>query len=119
MQTTAPHLHAAAGPKGVTCFIVEKGMPGLSYGAQEKKARALRARAACASARAEQARSPQLGWNSQPTSAVILENCVVPAKNLLGGEGEGAFRMPAQRRAPYDAALILPPCGPAQASRLQ
>ena len=31
----------------------------------------------------------QLGWNSQPTSAVILEDCRVPAANLVGAEGDG------------------------------
>lgn len=30
-----------------------------------------------------------MGWNSQPTSAVILEDCRVPAANLIGGEGNG------------------------------
>ncbi len=55
------------GPKGISCILVEKGTPGLSFGAQEKK----------------------LGWNSQPTSAVILEDCRVPVTNRLGAEGEG------------------------------
>ncbi|KAL1915094.1 uncharacterized protein VTP21DRAFT_7575 [Calcarisporiella thermophila] len=55
------------GPKGISCFIVEKGFPGLSFGAKEKK----------------------LGWNSQPTRAVIMEDCQVPEENLLGGEGRG------------------------------
>lgn len=31
----------------------------------------------------------QLGWNSQPTAAVILEDVRVPAANLIGGEGNG------------------------------
>jgi alkylation response protein AidB-like acyl-CoA dehydrogenase len=31
----------------------------------------------------------QLGWNSQPTSAVIFEDCLVPVKNLVGAEGTG------------------------------
>ncbi|KAI9290629.1 acyl-CoA dehydrogenase domain protein [Neoconidiobolus thromboides FSU 785] len=56
-----------AGPKGISSFIVEKGTPGLSFGKNEKK----------------------LGWNSQPTAAVIFEDCVVPAKNLIGKEGDG------------------------------
>lgn len=34
----------------------------------------------------------QLGWNSQPTAAVILEDCRVPASNRIGAEGEG-FKM--------------------------
>jgi alkylation response protein AidB-like acyl-CoA dehydrogenase len=56
-----------AGPKGISCIAVEKGTPGLSFGAQEKK----------------------LGWKSQPTAMVIFENCRVPAENLVGKEGQG------------------------------
>jgi len=55
------------GSKGISCFLVEKGFPGISFGKQERK----------------------LGWNSQPTAAVILEDCRVPASNLLGQEGQG------------------------------
>ena len=58
------------GPRGISCIAVEKGTPGLSFGAQEKK----------------------LGWKSQPTSAVMFENCRVPVANLIGKEGEG-FRI--------------------------
>lgn len=56
-----------AGPKGISCIVVEKDAPGLSFGAQEKK----------------------LGWKSQPTAAVIFDNCRVPAANLIGREGDG------------------------------
>jgi alkylation response protein AidB-like acyl-CoA dehydrogenase len=55
------------GPSGVSCIVVEKGTPGLSFGKKEKK----------------------LGWNSQPTAAVIFENCRVPVANRIGAEGEG------------------------------
>ena len=55
------------GPRGISCIVVEKGTPGLSYGAQEKK----------------------LGWKSQPTAMVNFENCRVPAANLIGAEGQG------------------------------
>src|SRR5437762_2323931 len=55
------------GPRGISCIVVEKGTPGLSYGAQEKK----------------------LGWKSQPTAMVNFENCRVPAENLIGKEGQG------------------------------
>jgi alkylation response protein AidB-like acyl-CoA dehydrogenase len=59
-----------AGPRGISCIAVEKGTPGLSYGAQEKK----------------------LGWKSQPTAMVLLENCRVPVENRIGAEGQG-FRI--------------------------
>jgi hypothetical protein len=55
------------GPRGISCFVVEKGTPGLSFGAQEKK----------------------LGWHSQPTAMVIFDGCRVPAENRVGMEGEG------------------------------
>src|SRR5215210_7680879 len=57
----------AQGPEGISCIVVEKGTPGLTFGKPEKK----------------------LGWNSQPTAAVIFENCRVPTANLVGQEGEG------------------------------
>jgi alkylation response protein AidB-like acyl-CoA dehydrogenase len=59
-----------AGPKGISCIVVEKDTPGLSFGAQEQK----------------------LGWKSQPTAMVNFENCRVPAENLIGREGDG-FRI--------------------------
>ena len=55
------------GARGVSCIVVEKGTPGLSFGAQEKK----------------------LGWKSQPTAAVMFENCRVPVANRIGAEGQG------------------------------
>ncbi|NNC48309.1 MAG: acyl-CoA dehydrogenase [Sphingomonas sp.] len=58
------------GPKGITALVIEKDMEGVSFGANEKK----------------------LGWHSQPTAQVNLDNVRVPVSNRLGGEGEG-FRM--------------------------
>jgi hypothetical protein len=55
------------GAGGISTLVVEKGTPGLSFGKQEEK----------------------LGWNSQPTAAVIFENCRVPVANRLGPEGHG------------------------------
>jgi alkylation response protein AidB-like acyl-CoA dehydrogenase len=55
------------GPKGVSCLVVERDSPGLSFGKQERK----------------------LGWHSQPTATVIFEDCAVPADHRLGAEGEG------------------------------
>jgi hypothetical protein len=54
-------------PHGISCLVVEKGAPGLSFGKREKK----------------------LGWNSQPTTMVIFEDCRVPVANRLGAEGDG------------------------------
>jgi alkylation response protein AidB-like acyl-CoA dehydrogenase len=56
-----------SGPRGISCVVVEKGTPGLSFGAQEKK----------------------LGWKTQPTAMVIFENCRVPVSNRIGAEGQG------------------------------
>jgi alkylation response protein AidB-like acyl-CoA dehydrogenase len=57
------------GPRGISAFIVEKGSPGLSFGAHEEK----------------------MGWNAQPTAQVVFEGVRVPADAMLGGEdGEGA-----------------------------
>ena len=55
------------GPKGVSTFVVEKGTPGLSFGANERK----------------------MGWNSQPTAMVLFDDCRIPAENRVGREGEG------------------------------
>ena len=57
----------AAGPRGVSALIVEKGTPGLSFGANERK----------------------MGWRSQPTAQVNFDNCRVPIDNRIGEEGEG------------------------------
>jgi alkylation response protein AidB-like acyl-CoA dehydrogenase len=58
------------GPKGISCLAIEKDMPGVSFGAPERK----------------------LGWHAQPTAALVLDNVRVPAENLVGGLGEG-FRI--------------------------
>ncbi len=55
------------GARGISTFIIEKDTPGLSFGADEKK----------------------MGWNSQPTRQVILDDVRVPAANRIGGEGHG------------------------------
>jgi alkylation response protein AidB-like acyl-CoA dehydrogenase len=55
------------GAAGISTFVVEKGTPGLSFGANEKK----------------------MGWNAQPTRQVIFEGCRVPAEHRIGDEGVG------------------------------
>src|ERR1700759_189676 len=55
------------GPKGISCLVIEKDMPGVSFGANEKK----------------------LGWGSQPTAQGNFDGVRVPAENLVGAEGQG------------------------------
>jgi alkylation response protein AidB-like acyl-CoA dehydrogenase len=57
----------ADGPKGISTLVVEKGTPGLSFGANERK----------------------MGWNAQPTAMVNFDDCRVPVENRVGQEGEG------------------------------
>lgn len=59
--------HVGSGPGGISCFLVPSDAPGLSFGAQESK----------------------MGWNTQPTCEVIMDNCRVSAANMLGQEGQG------------------------------
>lgn len=55
------------GAQGITCLLVEKNHPGISFGKRE----------------------PKLGWHSQPTTMVFFENCRVPISNRIGEEGQG------------------------------
>ena len=53
--------------RGISCLIVEKDAPGVSFGAPERK----------------------MGWNSQPTATVNFDDARVPVANRVGAEGEG------------------------------
>ena len=55
------------GPRGVSALVVEKGTPGLSFGAPERK----------------------MGWKSQPTAIVNFDGARVPLENRIGAEGDG------------------------------
>lgn len=55
------------GARGASCFIVEKGTPGFSFGKKENK----------------------MGIRASATRELIFEDCVVPAENLVGREGTG------------------------------
>jgi alkylation response protein AidB-like acyl-CoA dehydrogenase len=55
------------GPGGISTLVVEADTSGVSFGANERK----------------------MGWNAQPTRAVIFENARVPVANRLGDEGIG------------------------------
>lgn len=52
---------------GISCLLIEKDTPGLSFGKLEKK----------------------MGWRSQPTCMIFFENCRVPVANRVGDEGLG------------------------------
>ncbi len=58
---------AGKGASGISCFVVEKGTPGFSFGKTERK----------------------MGLHSSPTRELIFENCHIPAFNRLGDEGQG------------------------------
>jgi alkylation response protein AidB-like acyl-CoA dehydrogenase len=57
----------AAGPSGISAFVVEKGDEGFSFGAPERK----------------------LGIKGSPTRELYFDNCVIPADRLVGEEGAG------------------------------
>ena len=54
-------------PKGISSVIVDSDAEGLSFGGFEQK----------------------MGWRAQPTSQVQMDDCKIPAENLLGEEGRG------------------------------
>lgn len=62
MVRTSADIH-----HGISCLLVEKDTPGLSFGNLEHK----------------------MGWRSQPTAMVFFENCRVPVSQLVGEEGQG------------------------------
>jgi alkylation response protein AidB-like acyl-CoA dehydrogenase len=57
----------AAGTKGISAFIIEKGTPGMTPGKKEDK----------------------LGMRASDTSEVLFDNCRIPADQILGEEGQG------------------------------
>ena len=57
----------AAGPKGISAFVIDRGTAGMTAGKKEDK----------------------LGMRASDTSEVVFEDCRVPASHMLGGEGQG------------------------------
>jgi butyryl-CoA dehydrogenase/short/branched chain acyl-CoA dehydrogenase len=57
----------AAGYKGITCFVMERGMPGFTVGRKEDK----------------------LGIRASSTCELVLDGVPVPAENILGQRGQG------------------------------
>ena len=58
---------ANAGPRGITAFLIEKGMKGFSTAQKLDK----------------------LGMRGSNTCELVFRDCEVPAENVLGGEGKG------------------------------
>ncbi|XP_047269963.1 2-methylacyl-CoA dehydrogenase, mitochondrial isoform X2 [Capsicum annuum] len=58
-----------AGSKGITAFIIEKGMSGFSTAQKLDK----------------------LGMRGSDTCELVFENCFVPKENVLGHEGKGVY----------------------------
>src|SRR5579863_4816645 len=56
-----------SGPSGISTFVVPGDTPGISLGASERN----------------------MGWNAQPTRAVVFADARIPAENRLGEEGVG------------------------------
>jgi alkylation response protein AidB-like acyl-CoA dehydrogenase len=61
------NIDPAAGYKGITAFLIEKSFPGFTVGKKEDK----------------------LGIRASSTCELILEDCRVPAENVLGEPGKG------------------------------
>jgi alkylation response protein AidB-like acyl-CoA dehydrogenase len=57
----------AAGNKGITAFIVEKGTPGFTFGKLEEK----------------------MGGHTSITAELVFQDCKIPKENLLGKVGQG------------------------------
>lgn len=67
LYTVFATLDRSLGHKGICCFMVDRNTPGITVGPEEDK----------------------LGIRSSNTTSVIFEDVRVPAKNLLGREGDG------------------------------
>jgi acyl-CoA dehydrogenase len=65
----AAKTNPEAGSRGVSMFIVEKGMKGFSVGRKLEK----------------------MGWRSSDTAELVFDGCRVPAENLLGEENQGFY----------------------------
>src|SRR5947208_7500375 len=55
------------GGSGISCFVVEKGTSGFSFGKTERK----------------------MGLHSSPTRELIFEQCAIPLTNRIGEDGQG------------------------------
>jgi len=67
IYTVFAMTNKAKGPRGASCFVVEKGMEGFSFGKKEDK----------------------MGIRGSSTTELIMDNVKVPVENRIGREGTG------------------------------
>ncbi|MFC1809054.1 acyl-CoA dehydrogenase family protein [Candidatus Omnitrophota bacterium] len=67
VYTVVAMTDKSRGARGASCFIVEKGTPGFTFGKKEKK----------------------MGIRASATTELIFQDCKIPKENLLGREGFG------------------------------
>jgi alkylation response protein AidB-like acyl-CoA dehydrogenase len=78
LYTVFAKTDPTAGHRGITAFVVESSSPGFSIGKLEHK----------------------MGVRGSPTGEVVLDNCIVPARNVIGEVGSGfAYAMDALDRS--------------------
>ena len=69
IYTVFAKTNPAKGARGISCFIVEKGTPGFTFGKHEDK----------------------MGIRASSTTELIFQNCRVPKENILEKEGMGSI----------------------------
>lgn len=62
-------VYAKSSDKGITAFLIEKGMPGFSVAQKIAK----------------------LGMRGSPTAELIFEDCKVPESHIVGGLNNGVY----------------------------
>jgi alkylation response protein AidB-like acyl-CoA dehydrogenase len=67
--TVFAKTNLAKGARGISCFIVEKGTPGFTFGKHEDK----------------------MGIRASSTTELVLQNCRIPKEDILGKEGMGSI----------------------------
>ena len=78
LYTIFAKTDAEAGHRGISCFVVERTSPGFSVSKLEHK----------------------MGVRGSPTGEIVLDDCAIPAENLVGDEGRGfAYAMGALDRS--------------------
>ena len=66
-DTLVVYAKTGEGSRGITAFMIEKGMDGFSIGQKVDK----------------------LGMRGSPTAELVFDDCFVPPENILGEENEG------------------------------